>query len=814
MRGNGKSGPQKPLLLLDIHHSGYLGWGVWCGQEKPEAWTAETVERLVRHKRYKMGLNLGAQTYEWSPQFASRIRKWLADFPDRFFITGGDYAQPTACVRTGESNLRQILYGLEVIRDHLGVEVSIWTVSEPGNFSQLPQVLLSLGYRGAVMRVHGPGQQGSLTPRVDAGVIWWEGPDGSRIKSVPEYTEDRLDPKAVVPHSMWMMTRYRNPNAARGNYTLDDLWKWKEAQEANGITPVVMSKDDDQNNQPAGNNLCMTSGHLLAADTEDDERFRWVTVEELFDCLPEPGLTLAADPNLFETRKFSFCDYGYRSNADWISDFQAEAALRMGDFSTVMADRLGTDENYEGEMREAWKRHLMAQNHDLTLKSTLNLELHLQYEAQRLAEGVRDRALKPLFENIDTGSDLGAVVVFNPLGWNRTDYAQISLPADIAERGRLFDGEAYIPWEIVRRDAERVIMGFVAKLPALGYRAYIIHTRDSQNEPPQSSTLRADGETLRVETGHYIAQLLSEGGIKGIWTKEGTCVADFDSLRLSGDIGGDFRRSQGRISSIQVGPISATAVEEGRIGPHYRYQMTYRFTDSIPYIAIDVSLMADFRDGEPGAPDIIGSPDRKLGVGIRFPEIMGPIVFMRKQPFLVWRYDPALDPVFASLYWVDLSGPDAGITMLNKGTIGYRWDPDEREISNILASGRIGEMSCSFGLLPHDGNWLKSSAHQVGLGFGNPFYCAYEPAHPGNLPRKFQLCSVEPGTVTVSSVFRANGKTYIRLFEHAGRSTALNVNTLEGIASTKMVDLRLRPIEREQNIRAHEIVTLELDLDG
>ncbi|MBC7260973.1 MAG: hypothetical protein H5T63_03080, partial [Chloroflexi bacterium] len=672
-------GSQEPLLLLDIHHSGYLGWGVWCGPEMPELWTAETVERLLRHQHYKMGLNLGAQTYEWSPKFAARIREWLARFPDRLFITGGDYAQPTACVRTGESNLRHLLYGLEVIRQLLGVDVSIWTVSEPGNFAQLPQILLDLGYRGALMRIHGPGQGGSLTPRIDAGVVWWEGPDGSRIKSVPEYTSDRIEPKAAVPHSMWMMTRYRNTYAARGNYTLDDLWEWKKAQEAKGITPVVMSKDDDHNNQYANNNRCMTSGHLLAADTEHDNRFRWVTAEELFDELPEPEVVLAADPNLFETRKPSFCDYGYGANMDWLSDLQTEASLRMADFATVLAARLGGGENYEGQMSEAWKRHLMAQNHDLSLKGSLHLEYHLQYESRRLADQVRDSALDSLLANVDTTSDLGAVVVFNPLGWDRTDYVQIALPTEIAAQGGLFDGCTALPWEVVKRDAERTIMGFVSSVPALGYRVYSIQRRGSAVSGTTEQSLQAPGvqvepRSLRVETDSYIAQLLPEGGLAGVWTKGGVCVAGPRSLTLAGDIGGQAYHSKGKVSSIEVGAVSATAHEEGKIGPHYRYQMTYRFVPGLPYIILDLCVMADYVDGEPGAPGIIGSPSRKLGAEISFPQSMGPITCTRKQPFLVWPYSPEVDPVFAALYWVDFSDSLAGVALLNRGTIGYRWD--------------------------------------------------------------------------------------------------------------------------------------------
>jgi alpha-mannosidase len=789
---------------------------VWRGPEKPEQWSAETVERLFRHKHYKMGLNLGAQTYEWSPGFAARIRDWLARFPDRLYITGGDYAQPTACVRTGESNLRQLLYGLEVTRDALEVEVSIWTVSEPGNFSQLPQILVDLGYRGALMRIHGPGQGGSLTPRADAGVVWWEGPDGTRIVAVPEYTGDRPVPKAAVPHSMWIMTRYRNTKAARGSYTLDDLWAWKEAQAAKGITPVVMSKDDDQNNQYANNNLCMTSGHLLAADTEHDERFRWVTAEELFDELPEPERVFKADPNLFETRKTSFCDYGYRENADWLADFQGEAALRLADLSTVLAARLrasrpGAGDDYEARMAQAWKSHLIAQNHDLSLKGSLRLSYHLQYEAQRLAGAVLDDALGSLLGDVDTGSGLGAAVVLNPLGWDRTDYAQIVVPADVAAQGCLYEGDELIPWEVVKRDAERVVMGFVAHVPALGYRTYLIRSQDDRRGPAPVAEIQIDAQSLRVETDQYAVQFAPEGGLEGVWTKGGVRVAGPHSFALAGDIGDRACRSQGQVRSMQAHAVSARVCEEGRVGPYYCYQMNYRFVNGIPYIACDIAIWADFRDGEPGAPGVIGSSGRKLGAELCLPQAMGPISCMRKQPFLVWPYSADIDPVFAGLYWADFSGPQAGVALLNRGTIGHRWDVDRRKVSCLLATGPLSDLQASLGLLPHDGAWLEGGAHQAGLRFGHPLYGVYEPSHPGRLPRQFQLARIAPDTVTVSSVFCAQGKSYLRLFEHAGRSATLQIDRPDGGLVTRPVNLRLEPIDREPAIRAHQLVTLEID---
>ena len=704
-----------------------------------------------------------------------------------------------------------------MIETTLGRSVPIWTVSEPGNFAQLPQILCDLGYKGALMRIHGPGQEGSLTPRADEGVVWWKGPDGSQIKAVPEYHEDRFGLKGAVPLSMWIMTRYRNPRAARGNYSLADLWAWKQKQAAKGISPVVMSKDDDHNNQYGNNNLCMTSGHLLAADTAGDLRFRWVTAEELFGELPEPSVTLAADPNLFETRKTSFCDYGHHENADWISDLKSEAALRMADFSTVLADRLGRPGDEETRMAQAWKSHLMAQNHDLSLKRSLDLAYHLQYDAQRMAEGVRDGALAGVLRNLDTGDGLGAVVVFNPLGWDRIDYAEISVPAEIADRGTLFTDEGPVPWQQMRRDAERVVMGFVARVPALGYATYLIRpipdTRSSEvgAVPGLATGITVDPVSSRITTSHYTAQLSPDGGLTGVWTAVGTIVASNGTMKLSGEIGGKLYHSEGVIEEIEQGPVFTQAYEAGRIGPHHRYRATYRFADALPYVIVQVDIEAHFEDGTPGAPATIGMEGPKLGAEIRLPESQGALTCMREQPFLVWPYDLSLDPVFAAPHWVDFSEGEAGVAALNRGDIGYRWDPSTRTLSNILATGQLSELHTCLGLLPHDGQWLEGRAHQVGVGFGNPLYCVYEPAHTGHLGHQLQLLQVEPETVTVSSVFRQKGKTVRPAFRSRWVEGSVALNAPGAELTARPVDLRLHRSGGGLHIHSHGLMTLELE---
>lgn len=798
--------PNEPLLLFDIHHSGYLGWGVWVTADAPERWTAETVERVVRYPGYKMGINLGAQTYEQNPRFARRIRKWLRMFPGRVFITGGDYAQVTGCVRTGESNVRQLVLGWDTIRRTLGVRVDTWTMSEPGNFAQLPQLLAGLGYENVLLRIHGPGQRGSKTTALDAACVWWEGPDGTRILAIPEYQDDRRDARSSVTESMWMMTRYRIATAERGNYTLDDLWHWKERMEAKGISPVVMSKDDDHNDQPAINNLCMRAGHLLAADTENDPRFRWVNPDDLFGELPEPQEVYRPGPDLFETRVTSFCDYGHSGNKDWVVDLQTEAKLKTADLIAVLAAKLVRDQKVEGTLAEAWKNHLAAQNHDLSLARTRDLMYHLQFEAQRLADEAQDPAASAILRKLDTGDGLGAVVAFNPLGWARTEYATVTLPAEVVERGVLYGEDAVVPWEVVERNAELVTMGFVAEVPSLGYRAYTIRPSGLDGVCP-----KAEVDGLTVRTGDYAVTFGRNGGIESLVpTGESRSVVQAGSVGIVGDIGGKPVRSVGNLSIESEGLASVVAREKGRLGEFHEYEIAYRIVPGIPYIMLDVQVVPSFHQNTPNAPGTAGDPERKLEFTARLAKHLQPTTCVRKQPMIVWPYDAAMSPVFAALMWVDYEGKDAGLALLNRGSIGQRWLRDEGEVNVILFTGRISGYRAELAVLPHTGDWLEGRVHEHGLGFGTPLTCLHETAHAGSLPRTYSFAAVHPGNITVSSIFREKGNTYLRLWEHAGRPGTLALVRDGKQVNVERVSLRLRKTRGGGELSPRQIATFRV----
>ena len=796
-----------PLLLVDIHHSGYFGWGVWVDREAPERWTAETIERLTRCPQYKMGINLSAQAYESNPRLARRIREWLRMFPERVYVAGGDYGQLTACVRTGESNLRQITVGMEEIERLLGVRPTLWSMSEPGNFAQLPQVLKGYGFAGALLRIHGPGQGGSLTTSTDAASVWWEGPDGTKILAVPEYDGDRLSPRDEVPWSMWMMTRYRSETAARGNFTLDDLWQWKERMAAKGISPVVLSKDDDHNNQYGNRNLCMTCGHLLAEDAEHDERFRWVNDAELLSLVPEPAETYDPDDNLFETRKECFCDYGHHGNRDWVADLAAETRLLTADFASVLAAETGTPIDTDADMAAAWKSHLGAQNHDLSLKSLSMVMLHLQYETMRMSDAVRDRCLAAVTERIPTaeGEDsTGAVIVLNPSGVRRTEYVTVSVPAELAKGTTLWDGSGACPWEVVAHDAELVTMGFVADVPPLGYHRYFIRPVDA------AAITSASVEGFTVRTPEYTVTFGEDGGIVSLAPEGDTrSVVGPDGIRFLANSGGKLLRNLGSVS-LERGPVSVVATETGRMGDHYAYTLRYRMTPGVPHIMLSLNVIADFHENTPGAPGPLGDTTRKLELSAALAEHLAPTACVREQPMLISPYDVEMSPVFAAPRWVDYAGADAGLALLNRGAIGQRWDVESSEVNVILSHGAVGELDAEVALMPHTGDWRSARISTHGNGYGIPMHAAFEPPHEGDLPGELSLASPEPDNVAVSSVLRRDGRSYVRLWEFAGEPAEVRFVRDGRPVAVQRVSLELKDVGGPNDLGPREIGTYRL----
>ncbi|MGI8913782.1 MAG: hypothetical protein ACR2JY_08360 [Chloroflexota bacterium] len=179
------------LYYVDGYHGGVKGHmplGAW----------RDVLEALQQWPGWKLSLDI--EPISWlalrrsDPASYAELRAYLADeTPEaRVELVAASYAQPFAWAINGESNIRQLIRGREIVQEHFpGICVDTYAVQEPCWTSALPQILRSLGYVRAVLRDASTAWAGYPTG-IDAAVVDWLGPDGSAIPCIPRYACEDL----------------------------------------------------------------------------------------------------------------------------------------------------------------------------------------------------------------------------------------------------------------------------------------------------------------------------------------------------------------------------------------------------------------------------------------------------------------------------------------------------------------------------------------------------------------------------------------------------------------------------------------------
>jgi alpha-mannosidase len=176
--------------FVDGYHGGIKGHmtlGSW----------ADVIRQLENTPNWKISLDIEPISWDalrrTDPSSYAKLKRYLLDTAEpRMEMVAGSYAQPFGWVIGGESNIRHLIRGREIIREHFpGLTVDTYATQEPCWSSSLPQILRSLGYRRAVLKNPGTAW-GGYAAGIDCETVLWTGPDGTSIPCVPRYACEEL----------------------------------------------------------------------------------------------------------------------------------------------------------------------------------------------------------------------------------------------------------------------------------------------------------------------------------------------------------------------------------------------------------------------------------------------------------------------------------------------------------------------------------------------------------------------------------------------------------------------------------------------
>jgi alpha-mannosidase len=767
------------------------------------------------------------------PDLEADFRKCLAE--GRLHLAGALDVMPDVNMPGGETFIRQIQYGKWYYRDRVGVDVTTgWQLDTFGHHAQMPQLYKLAGYKSFWI------QRGVNRPDHPSEFLW-EGIDGTRI------------PTFWLPNNYGLL--YGSPHdlpefEAFVKKRFDSLTPNSYGKHRVGLSGVDVSEPEE---------------HLVpmidAFNKKDDAPFR---------------LRMAVPPE-FEAIAAKRTDLPvFRGELNPIFQGTYSSRIELKEWMRIMERKLMTAEALgalvrwlggtfdEATLWRAWDLVMFNQTHDLSsgvMTDHVYEDTVRNYEfASRLADGLIDSAWDAFTSKIHTRAPGTPLVVFNTLGWKRSDIVEVDLGfAKGGVHGITMRDEMQkdVPIQIVQSTSyadgglKTARIAFVAQeIPAMGYRLFRVETRDQSD----ASAVAVASESDSIETSRYQVTFDRDtGAIKRLRVKPdgwevfsgpGNIVARHED---KGDLWELYRGLDGGSK------IAMTVRQE--VPKRGQAQFSDEFKEKPGTLHVG-PVFSEFRVAHPFDSGQLESVVR-VYAGLNRIDCRLKLVnnekFVRYQalfpttikngksvheiPFGAIERPQGIE--FPAQNWVDYGDGQRGLAVLNLGLPGNVTTDGTMMVSllrahTVGAYGFIGglepgmssdtgyqlgkERSMTYALLPHSQGWETGGIPQAGRELVHPLIGRVVASHEGPLPPgHWGFLDLSSNHTLVSSLNPARGGGIaVRVYESTGKAdTAPRLQLHASASSAFEADLledRIRPMLLENDglrfdVRPYEIKT-------
>jgi alpha-mannosidase len=700
---------------------------------------------------------------ESDPELFARIRERVAE--GRWQVVGGWWIEPDCNIPSGESFVRQGLYGQRWLLDRFGfIATTGANLDSFGHNASLPQILRRSGLDSYVFLRPKPDEN----PDVPGPLFHWAAADGSRVLAYR------------IPHE------YCAPRDDLGDHVAKSL----ETLPPDMDELAVFYGVGNHGGGPTKANL-RSIAELDAGD--DTTHLELSSLRRFFDAVagedvPEwRGDLQYHAPGCYTTHS------GVKR---W--NRRAENLLQRAEKWSVVADALGVQPYPLRDLSQAWQLLLFNQFHD-TLAGT---SIEPAYEDARdqighatsLAALAFNRAVQSIARRVDVPHEEGTrpVLVFNPHPWRLRADVELEYNWLTADGVRLTDARGdEVPLQQTRSlttmSSNRARLVFPADVPPLGYRLYTIR-------PGAAAPGRVEAAGTTLENPHILLELDPATGriARLVHKATGADLASPHSPHavVVDDVSDTWGHAVTAYDDVvgELGRASVTLVENGPVRAMLRVETSYGgSTLREDYVLgadaayVDVNVALDWHE------------QLKL-LKLRYPTtVLDPhATFETPYGHLEREPNGHEDP---GQSWVDVSGGGRGLAVINDAKSGYdvlgadigvsavrspvwAWhDPRELEEGGDFEYMDQGRQRFRVRLVPHAGDWREAGVARLAAELNQPAHAMLESYHDGPLPAERSFADDGGGSVVVTVLKGAeDGDGYVvRGYETAGRDAAATI---------------------------------------
>lgn len=780
----------KKAFFVDGYHGGIKGHmplGAW----------ADVLRRLEEHPEWKLCLDIEPISWDvlrrTDPKSYETIRNLLAQRPSRIELVAASYAQPFGWVIGGESNIRHLVRGREIVRGHFpDAVVDTYATQEPCWSSCLPQILRSLGYKRAVLKNPGTAW-GGYASGIDCETVLWVGPDGTSVPCVPRYA-------------------------------CEELVKCWET-EAGYMEPEFVEKCLKRGiGHPVGSFLQDLG--WPAARWLNREDIQFVTWREYFEEIAEAP-----------TVEWLFTQEDIRCTLPWGEGTLQQMArqVRAAEIKIVAAEKLtsiaGALRGYaypQEKLQAAWDQLLLSQHHDAWICATTREGREMwawqagaqSWMAELLCDEVLNEAMD-VFRQEGDGGTADRIRVFNPSGVKRRELAEIEIPSpDGAVSFRVMDAEGNeIPSQLVptrtnREDGsfQACRLMFEAAPPAMGYQTYTIErvyagggqAGDGSDDRP-AFAFEAGDHVVVVTDLYDIRMDTARGGVITSWYDKALNRPIVSADQPFNEYAG-FVAEQNRWASSIESPAVVAIKENGPLRVVVEIKGKFADADFVTTLSVvkgqrRVDFHVKFRYeretwiGHPWrmAPEHRSTERRKshhytrYKLQARFPMNTDSRQLYKNSAFDVTcsrhedthyeRWDEIKHNII--LHWIDVydERSNYGLAVFSDHTTDYSHGADGVPALTLGWGGEggfwwgsrplTGTRELRYALLPHDERWERAGIQHECARWMQPLIPMY-----GRLsgPSSASLFRVTDPSIEVSAAWRSGDDLFVRLYNSGSQA--------------------------------------------
>ncbi|AFZ65657.1 alpha-mannosidase [Deinococcus peraridilitoris] len=773
-------------------------WNWQEGYQEIKATYRSALDRLQEHPDFIFTCSSAAHL-AWieanEPEMFEEIRARVQE--GRWALVGGWWVQPDCNLPSGESFVRQGLYGQRFFQSRFGrVADTGYNPDSFGHAGTLPQILLKSGLTRYTFMRPGPHEQ-ALPSRL----FWWQGPDGSRVLTFRIPYEYCTWGKDLEPHVRKCTT------------------------ELSGQLGELMCFYGVGNHGGGPTNENLASITRLNGTAELPE-LRLSDPSRYFDAVQHAQVPEWSG----ELQIHAVGCYAVHSGVKrW--NRAAELALVRAEKFASLATALTGLPYPRADLERAWKRVLFNQFHDILAGTSIESayeDARNEYgEALATAQHVTNAAIQRLSWRVTVPPVEGSrpYVVFNPHPWPvriPIEHETGGVPNEFAVRDER--GEE-VPAQRVRSEATvtgwRKRLSWLVELPPFGHRRYTIVAQAPQDFAPcEASATHLENGLFRLDIDEQtggLARLLDKRSGSDVFQDTaavGHVIRDDSDTWSHGVFG--YHDLVGRFADatsvlLDHGPVKSTIRTISRYASSTLTQEFSLFAD-LPYVEVRVRMdwherhrvlklhfptHLHFPQATYEAPyGVTTRPtDGDEEPGQRWADLSG--VY---RPTGVIR---GLSLINDAKYSYHALGSTLGLTVLRSPIIAHH-DPYVPSEDGDYRFMDQGEQSFTYWIVPHEGTWREAGIPRAAATLTEHPVVIPETYHEGPLPAAASWLSVEPANVQVTVVKRAE----------EDHGYVLRLVETHGLTARAQLSLPFLKRETSFSMGAYEILTLLVPDDG